>query len=591
MATTKRAGRARSEAGVDKTVPKGSAGTTSGKSTKKRSGVAKSTSPKKSTAPKKSVAQKVAAPTKSSAPKKGAAPKKHAAPTKNAAPKKAATSKTGAVTTVAAPDTAARKPGTADTSDAGTAAPKASTAATPKASTATTPGAGRTAEQIAVTARGPRPVPDLMPSVSTTRPELRSEVLDNGLRVIAVRKPGTPLVEVRLRVPFGGTTPAHSARAELLSATLLLGTGSRSREQVDSELAAVGGHLDASVDPLRLGITGSVLSTGLPVLLEVLADSLTDPAFRRHDVLGERSRLVEHLAIAASQPSVVARRHLQQRRFGNHPVTREMPDAGLVAAVGVAPLRSLQHKAVVPRGSTLVLVGDLEPDAAIAGVDAALGGWVSAGSAQQLGTPGAVTGGPVQAFDRSGAVQSQVRLTAAAPERTDPGYAAAQLANLIYGGYFSSRLVENIREDKGYTYSASSNFEFWPGRAAVTVSFDTTTPSTAAALLEARHELGRIALTAPEEKEVESARNYALGTLATSLSTQSGYASTLSSLAGLGLDPDWVWEHPARLAAVTVDEVAAAAATLLAPSAFTGVVVGDLAAIGPSLTAIGGVQL
>jgi zinc protease len=462
---------------------------------------------------------------------------------------------------------------------------------TPARPAGRTASSARSAEEIAVTPTGPRPVPALSASRTAPHPELLTRTIDNGLRVIAVRKPGTPLVEVRLRVPFGGTTGAHSARAEVLAATLLLGTGSRSREQVDSELAVVGGHLDASVDPQKFAVTGSVLSNGLPVLLEVLAESLVEPAFRRHDVFGERDRLVEQLAIAASQPSVVARAHLQHRRFGGHPATREMPDPGAVAVVGVAALRSLHAKALVPRGSTLVLVGDLEPAGAIRDVENAMARWSSTESARALATPPAVVGGLVKAFHRDGAVQSQVRLSAAALERTSPDYPAGQLANLIYGGYFSSRLVENIREDKGYTYSAHSSFEFWPARAAVTVSFDTTTPSTAAALLEARHELGRLALNAPEPAEVESARNYALGTLATSLATQAGYASTLSSLAGLGLDVDWVREHPARLAAVTVDDVARVAGSLLAPSAFTGVVVGNLDEIGASLSAVGGVEL
>ena len=173
--------------------------------------------------------------------------------------------------------------------------------------------------------------------------------------------------------------------------------------------------------------------------------------------------------------------------------------------------------------------------------------------------------------------------------RTDPGYPAHQIANLVYGGYFSSRLVENIREDKGYTYSARSSLEFWPDSAAVTVAFDTNTASTAPALLEARYELGRISLVPPTADEVESARNYALGTLATSLSTQSGLASTLSMLAGLGLDESWLRDHPARLAALDVDDVASAAASMLAPARFTGVVVGDLAVLEPALQGLGNV--
>jgi predicted Zn-dependent peptidase len=383
----------------------------------------------------------------------------------------------------------------------------------------------------------------------------------------------------------------HAARAELLAATLLLGTGRRDRRQVDADLAAVGGHLDAGVDPQRLLLTGSVLASGLPTLLDVLADCLTGAAYRKDDVLGERARLVEHLAISAAQPASVAHRLLQDRRFGEHPAAWDIPDAELVARVGPAAVRGLHGRAVVPRGSTLTLVGDLSPSRALAAAAQALSGWVCDRSTRTLAPPPVITGDRILAVHRDGAVQSQVRLSGPAVTRSDPGYPAHQLANLVYGGYFSSRLVENLREDKGFTYHARSTMEFWPERAAVTVSFDTNTEATAPALLEAQYELGRLSLRPPTEHEVESARHYALGTLATSLATQAGLASTLSMLAGNGLDETWLREHPGRLVATTVDQVAEAAAGMLAPAAFTGVVLGDLDAVAPGLRALGTVTL
>ncbi len=451
--------------------------------------------------------------------------------------------------------------------------------------------APRTAEEIGRTGTGPRPIPPMTLTGRVRPPTLRRAESDSGLTVVAARKPRSPLVEVRLRVPFAGTTPVHAARAEMLAATMLLGTGSRDREEVDAELALVGGHLDASVDPQRLMVTGSVLSTGLPVLLAVLADCLTDAAYRRPDVLGERDRLVEHLAIAATQPSAVAHRFLQQRRFGEHPAAWDMPDPELVAAVGPAVLRRLHERSLVPRGSTLVLVGDISPARAVDVAAEALAGWTDTGTvARTLKPPPAIVGSDLLAHHRAGAVQSQIRLSGPAVPRSDPAYPAYQLANLVYGGYFSSRLVENIREDKGYTYSARSSLEFWPQTAAVSVAFDTTTPSTAPALLEAKYELGRISLVPPSADEIESARNYALGTLATSLATQSGYASTLSMLAGAGLDENWLREYPLKLAAVTADDVAAAAAAMLAPARFTGVVVGDIGVLEPQLRGLGDVE-
>jgi predicted Zn-dependent peptidase len=196
----------------------------------------------------------------------------------------------------------------------------------------------------------------------------------------------------------------------------------------------------------------------------------------------------------------------------------------------------------------------------------------------------------ITAHHRPGAVQSQTRLTSGGVLRTDPGYAAAQLANIVFGGYFSSRLVENLREDKGFTYHAHSALEFWPGRSAMTISYDTATDVAAAALVETRHELGRIALTPPADAEIDAARNYAIGSLAASLATQAGYASMLTTLAGVGLDQSWLAAHQKNLRAATAEQVADAASRLFAPSAMTGVIVGDLEASGAALARLDGIK-
>lgn len=458
-----------------------------------------------------------------------------------------------------------------------------------------TSGAGRRlAEEIARTEIGPRPLPALEATRARPAPRSAQIVTDGGLAITAVRAASTPMVEVRLRIPFAGPTAragAHAACAELLAESILLGTANRDRERIDAELAAVGGHLSAQVGPQRLLLSGSVLAPGLPVLLEILADTLTAATYRAGDVLRERDKLVEHLAISAAQPSAIARAHLQRRRFGAHPAALEVPDADSVAAVGVAAVRRLHRNAVLPAGSALILVGDLKAGPAAKSAAQILSRWVDARLARELSTPPVVTGGSIIAHHRPGAVQTQTRLTAQGVLRTDPDYAAAQLANIVFGGYFSSRLVENLREDKGFTYHAHSALEFWPGRSAVTISYDTATDVAAAALVETRHELGRIATTAPTTAEIESARNYAIGSLAASLATQAGYASMLTTLIGSGLDASWLARHQKNLAGVSEAAVAAAAQRIFAPSAITGVVVGDIESDAAVWARLGGIEL
>ena len=448
----------------------------------------------------------------------------------------------------------------------------------------------RTADEIGRTARGPRP----LPALGTQRPQpvLQSvdTVLGSGLRVIVVRQPSVPMVELRLRIPFGGTDPRHSARAEVLSETLLAGTSRRDRLELDTDLALVGGELRAGVDPERLSVSGSALASGLPTLLDVLGDALTGATYADDEVSVERTRLVERIAVARSQPSVIAREALQRRRYGDHPFTREMPVAEEVAVVTPEEVRELHRASVLSRGSVLVLVGDVDPDDTVAKLATALADWQSDASVAELQPLPEVTGGDLQVVHRPGAVQSQLRLSARAMARTHPDYPAMQLANLAFGGYFSSRLVENIREDKGYTYHARSAAEFTNSGASLLVEADTATDVTAAALWEIRYELGRLGLVPPDESEMDTLRRYAIGSLLIATASQGGLASQLTALAGYGLDPQWLTDHPARLAAVTEEDVARVALEYFAPTAFTGVIVGDADALG-SLRGLGGVSL
>ncbi|HEY8373569.1 MAG TPA: pitrilysin family protein [Pseudonocardiaceae bacterium] len=449
----------------------------------------------------------------------------------------------------------------------------------------------RSAEEIGRTPLGPRPLPPLGEQRSMPEPDMLDTRLDNGLRVIAVHRPTVPMAELRLRIPFAGEDPTHAARAELLSTTLLSGTERRSRVQIDSDLARVGGELDAGVDPERLSISGSALSDGVDVLLDVLADALTSAAYRTEEVTRERDRLVERIALARSQPRVIAREALQRHRYGDHPFTREVPEGDAVAAVSEDDVRQLHGAAVLPRGSVLVLVSALEPQQAVDSVARAFSGWSAQGAAAELPPLPEVRGGDLLLVHRPGAVQSQIRLSAQAVPRTDPDYPALQVANLVFGGYFSSRWVENIREDKGYTYGAHSYLEFTPHGATLLAEADTASEVTAPALLETRYELGRLALVPPGEEEVESARRYAIGSLLTSTASQSGLASMLIALAEVGLGPEWLREHPGRLAAVTREQIAEAAQRFFAPSRWTGVVVGDAEQLGTQMAALGGVRL
>ncbi|MCW2503315.1 MAG: peptidase [Actinomycetia bacterium] len=430
-------------------------------------------------------------------------------------------------------------------------------------------------------------VPDLTSPREAPTPVSAERTLSTGLRVVAIERSSVPLVELRLRVPFAGERESDVAHASVLGETLLSGTAGLSAVQIAATLQEVGGGLSVSVDPDRLLVSGNALAAGLPRLLEVLAGVLTGAAYPEKEVRIERERLADRIEMAASQPSHAVREALLKRLFGEHPYGTETPEPAHVRLVEPPLLRALHARRVLPEGSVLVLVGDVPAEQVLDAVEAALSPWSATGAEITVPPMPAFAPGPLLLVDRPGSVQSSIRMGVSAVPRSHPDYPALQLANLVFGGYFSSRLVENIREDKGYTYSPHSGIDHAVAGSMIVISADVATEVTAPALVEMAYELGRIATLPPQTDELEQARQYAIGTLALSVASQAGLASMLAALATTGLGLDWLAGHPKRLAAVSADEVFAAAAKYLGPARAVPVVLGDASAVEPSVSALG----
>lgn len=436
-----------------------------------------------------------------------------------------------------------------------------------------------------------REVPPLGPPTGPAELEWRDRVLDNGLRVTAIRQSVIPLVEVRLRIPFTGTGSTHPARAAMLAQTLLTGTARRGQVALAEAVQELGGTLNASVDADRLMLGGVVLSSHVGAFLALLAEVLTGATYPEREVAVERERLVEHLQMARSQPAVLAREALRRRLFRNHPYARELPQPAVTAAVTPSQLRQLHQRRVVPTGAELVLVGAVDPQRLVDEAATLLGGWQPAGAMAEIPPLPPLRGGAIQVVHRPGAVQSSIRMGGVGVRRDDPQYPAVALANLVFGGYFSSRMVANLREDKGYTYSARSRVEHGSAGSTLTIEADVATEVTAPAVVELLRELGCCAVTEPAERELEDVRQYATGSLAMSVATQAGLASTVAALAGVGLGLPWLREYPGRLAGVTLEQTRAASRRLLAPSKLVMVILGDAERIAPELELLGPVEV
>lgn len=438
------------------------------------------------------------------------------------------------------------------------------------------------------------PGPVIPPLAAVPRPALPDATrwtLPNGLRVVAVRRPSVPMVELRLWIPWPawpavGRMPAAT---ELLAETMLAGTRRRTGLELSAALQGIGGGLAASADPDRLGLAGSALSAELAALLDVLADVLGSASYPGEEILAERERLAQGLEIDVSRPDVLARTVMLAGLYGaGHPYVAELPPAGEVREVTPELLRDVHARVVSPAGAVLVLVGDLDIAQARAETERALGEWRPPAGVRATPPEKPAAPPPVPADEprtcvlvhRADATQANIRLAVPVPGQCDPRYPALELANLITGGYLSSRLFRRLRDELGYAYRVYSSIEHARAGSRLIIEVDVASRLVARTLAEVRRELARLTAERPDEEELRQARDFAAGGLALETASQVDVAMLLFRLVPFDLDLAWVDRHFSALANVGTAGLAEVAGEFLAPDLFVTAVVADAAATG-----------
>ena len=415
-------------------------------------------------------------------------------------------------------------------------------------------------------------------------PSIAERTLKSGLHVVVARKPGIPLVEARVAVPLcRGGDSGEPARRRVMANSLLAGTAKRSALQIAEDLQTMGASLDVGADADDLGLSGSVLSTQIGPFLDLLAEVIASPSFPDDDVSIERERTAQEVMLTRSQPGGLAQIALSKRLFGRHPYGAGLPTPEVVMKVTAAQLRAFHKERVLPKGSVLVLVGDIAPQKGLDLVEQAFGEWKGRGPAVGLPPVPELKSGPVHFVHREGSVQSTIRVARFGLEPQSEDYARLLLANLIFGGYFAARLSENIREDKGYTYGIGSQLQSFRYASMLAIGTDVATDVTVPTLVELHYEMGRMLALPPKPEELDAAKKYQAGTLAMSVNTQAFLASQLLAIVKRGQPINFLSDLPKLVDKVNASDVHDISSQFLAPPAFATVIVGDANTVIPRL--------
>jgi predicted Zn-dependent peptidase len=231
-----------------------------------------------------------------------------------------------------------------------------------------------------------------------------------------------------------------------------------------------------------------------------------------------------------------------------------------------------------PNNAFLLIVGAIDSDAMMAAAEKAFGGWARGDvPSPAYPPPPALAGRHVYFVQRPNSIQSSIAVGNIAVKRSDPRWYELTLANTIYGGAFNSRIVRNIREEKGYTYSPQSVLTGFGDAGFYRFAADVRNDVTGPTLTEVFKEIDKMRAEGSAGAELQGAKQYLRGIFPIQTATQTGLSATLNNVYVFGLPKDYPETFRAKIAAVTPEQVKSASVTLFGSENSVIAIVGDYA--------------
>jgi zinc protease len=430
------------------------------------------------------------------------------------------------------------------------------------------------------------------PSVGPERPfqlAPRAErTLSNGLRVIVTRQTAVPKVTVTLTVLSGySSDPADLTGLAALTADVVQeGTKTRTSKEIRRDLFGMGGSLSAAVSQDFSSLAARVLSEFTPKLIDLMADVAMNPTLPVDEVENLKQQHLQTVAQSKASPQAVAGRTFRKALFGEHPYGRTNETEASLGAMTRDRLVAFHRDHYRPNNAFLLVVGAVEPDAVFAVAEKAFGAWPRGPvAAPDYPSAPALSGRRVYFVQRPNSVQSSITLGNFTVKRSDSHWFELTLANTIFGGAFNSRIVRNIREDKGYTYSPASTLTGFADAGFYRFDADVRNEVTGPTLAEVFKEIDKFRAEGSDGAELQGAKQYLRGVFPIQTATQAGLANVLNTVYVYGLPKDYPETFRAKIAAVTPAQIKSAAATLLGSENSAIAIVGDYAKVKDQLGA------
>jgi len=391
--------------------------------------------------------------------------------------------------------------------------------------------------------------------------DIHRVVLSNGITVLSRANFSSPSVVISGYLYAGGLLDPDDklGLADFASSALMRGTQNRDFQKLYDELESVGASFGYNSGTHYASFGGRSLVEDLPLLLDVMADTLQNPTFPEDQIEKLRAQMLTSLAIRSQDTSDMASLVFDELLFDEHPYSR--PDEGwpeTVQAITLDDLVEFHRKYYGPRGMVISIVGAVEPEKAAGEVERILGGWQN--EAQEDAPELPTFTPPAKTIHKHHAIpgksQSDIVMGTHGPKRNDPEYMSASLGNNVLGQFgLMGRIGDVVREQSGLAYYAYSSLStgVGPGEWYVSAGVNPANLEKAADLIT--QELKRYVDDGVTPEELADSQANFVGRLPLSLESNGGVAGALLNIERFDLGMDYYRQYPDLVKSVTLDDV------------------------------------
>jgi len=455
-----------------------------------------------------------------------------------------------------------------------------------------------TGSDVEVARTGPeRAMPTPEPVGALTFPQVERATLSNGIPVVLARRTAVPQVSLSMVFDAGsvvdpvGQAGIHETMVDALSE----GTTSRNALDIAQEQEALGASLNASAGVDRSTVSLTALTANLAPSLDLMADVVRNPAFAPAAVARVRQQREAAIAQQLASPAGLAQRAFLPLVYGeNHPYAyaSNSGNAEVVASLEASDLAAEHSEWMRPDLASITVVGDIAMGDLVAVLETSFGDWevpVTRAPAKNVDAPTPELAARLVVVNRPNSPSSYLMLGRLTPFAGQPdGFEAVELANEVIGNGFLSRLNNDLRETRGWTYGIRSSIPSARGQRRLQIGTQVQADRTADSIRVILDQMSDFPSERPvDATELQRVTDGNIRNLPNRFETNGQVLGALLANQLLGRELRYQASLPDIYRAIDAMDIDSSAGEFLQPINFVIVVVGDRTVIDPQLETLG----